>query len=336
MARKGGGGKAVLADAKGLFNGPGGGTMVKQLLANDMDFDKIRVNTSTLRYDEQKELDEKLLEISRFELGAVPAILAAGLRYDFDGMSATILQYEDMSDITDAELGMSPLGRGKTDNPEFTQKILPLPFMFKNFFIDARKLRMSRKLGQPLDTTGVALATRKVMELAEDILVNGSSGYPFGGGNIYGIIDHPNVNAVSLGTSWATDTGENVIADVLSAIQASVNVKHGGPFELWIPRNFRSAMSKDYSTAKGDNTIRQRILDIDEIKAVRTINAMPSSKVALVEMREETIRMVMGLQPRVVEWDTEGGLGLNFKVLGIMVPQIRADQDGNCGITIIS
>jgi len=33
-----------------------------------------------------------------------------------------------------------------------------------------------------------------------------------------------------------------------------------------------------------------------------------------------------------VQWDTQGGLQQNFKVMSIMVPQTRADQNGNTGI----
>jgi hypothetical protein len=33
-----------------------------------------------------------------------------------------------------------------------------------------------------------------------------------------------------------------------------------------------------------------------------------------------------------VQWETVGGMRLNFKVMAIQVPQIREDFNGNCGI----
>ncbi len=33
-----------------------------------------------------------------------------------------------------------------------------------------------------------------------------------------------------------------------------------------------------------------------------------------------------------VQWESVGGMRLNFKVMAIQVPQLRADHYGNCGI----
>jgi hypothetical protein len=33
-----------------------------------------------------------------------------------------------------------------------------------------------------------------------------------------------------------------------------------------------------------------------------------------------------------VQWEEQGGLLLNFKIMAIMVPQLRADHNGNTGI----
>jgi hypothetical protein len=42
--------------------------------------------------------------------------------------------------------------------------------------------------------------------------------------------------------------------------------------------------------------------------------------------------MVIGMDVTTVQWETHGGMRLNFKVMAIMVPQLRSDFNGNAGI----
>ncbi len=59
---------------------------------------------------------------------------------------------------------------------------------------------------------------------------------------------------------------------------------------------------------------------------------MTTANVALVQMTSDVVRVVTGMAPTTVQWDTDGGMTLNFKVMAIMVPQVRNDQAGNSGI----
>lgn len=52
----------------------------------------------------------------------------------------------------------------------------------------------------------------------------------------------------------------------------------------------------------------------------------------LVNMQPETARAVNGMDITTVQWESKGGMQLNFKVMCIQVPQLRADYYGNCGI----
>jgi hypothetical protein len=46
--------------------------------------------------------------------------------------------------------------------------------------------------------------------------------------------------------------------------------------------------------------------------------------------------MVNGMPIRSIEWNTEGGMIMNYKVMTIQVPQIRADQNNRTGIVHLS
>ena len=52
----------------------------------------------------------------------------------------------------------------------------------------------------------------------------------------------------------------------------------------------------------------------------------------LVQMTPDVARAVVGMDMTVVQWPSMGGLRLNFKVMSIQVPQLRADYNGQCGI----
>jgi hypothetical protein len=45
-----------------------------------------------------------------------------------------------------------------------------------------------------------------------------------------------------------------------------------------------------------------------------------------------TIRLVIGMDVTTLEWDDMGGLRKNYKVMNIIIPQLRADYDSNTGI----
>jgi hypothetical protein len=52
----------------------------------------------------------------------------------------------------------------------------------------------------------------------------------------------------------------------------------------------------------------------------------------MVQMTPNVVRAVDGMSITTVQWESVGGMRLNFKTMCIQVPQIRADFYGNCGI----
>ena len=95
-------------------------------------------------------------------------------------------------------------------------------------------------------------------------------------------------------------------------------------------------LDDDYSTAKGDNTLRERLKAISDITDVRTLDYLDTAGTSyimvLVQMTSEVIREVIGMDITTVQWETRGGMMLNFKVMAILVPQIRADINSRTGI----
>jgi len=330
-----------------LFQGKVGGSVAERLLANNMDTSCLRqsrtnkegilVNANAaLRYDEWKAFDEEVLKITTSRLVGANDLISRGLVKNLpNGLGTTILQYEMESDMTAAEVHMDAISRGVKDRPEYTIGYLPLPVVHKDFSINARALAASRKTGEPLDTAAASIAARLVAEKVETILFQGLSSYTFGGGVIYGYHDFDKTNTVAVTAHWndSAASGATILADVLRMKAASISDKHYGPWGLYVPTTWEAALDGNYSSTY-PQTVRDRLLAIGGIEFVHVADKQVADHATLVELQAGTARMVIGLQPQLVQWDSEGGMGLNFKLMCIMVPQLRADQDGNCGIVV--
>jgi uncharacterized linocin/CFP29 family protein len=294
----------------------------------------VTANNSLLRKDEWKEYDRVVVQVARERLVAVDDLLSRGLTYNIsNGMGKSVLEYEDISDMEDASLTMDALADNDKDRLEYDLKFLPLPILHKDFGFSARFLSTARSNNNPLDTTHAQVAARKVAELAEDLLVNGVTNYNFGGGTIYGYTTFPSRNTVSLSLNWddASKTGEQILADVLAMKQAAIDDNFFGPYVLYIPTNYETVLDEDFK-ANSDKTIRQRLLEIDSITEIKVIDKLSDDNVLLVQMTSDVIREVIGMMPTTMQWDEKGGLYHQFKVMAIMIPQPRADQEGKCGI----
>lgn len=287
----------------------------------------------TLRRDEWKALDDALLTIAESRLSGTQYLLNAGLTYTLgNAMGTTVLEYHDAGDSLVAELSMDAVSRTKGGRQEFDSVYLPIPIIHVDYQINQRALMASRNLGNPLDVSQAERAARRVMEKQEDMLFT-STDYSFGGGTIYSLVNFPDRNTATI-LDWSSDavTGGDIVDDVKEMKQKSIDDNHYGPWVLFIPTNFETKLDEDYSDQKGNNTIRERILKINNIDDVVVVDDLPSSEVVLVQKSTDVIRIVQGLAMQNIQWESEGGFVNKFKVISIQVPQIRSDQEGRTGI----
>lgn len=297
---------------------------------------------ATLRKDEWIATDAAVIAAVQERLVGVADLYQSGLVYRIgNGMGKTVLEYEDQSDITAAALSMDGLNRGENDRPVYDLKYLPLPITHKDYQINARALAASRNGSTPLDTTMAALSGRQIAEKLEDMLFNGTSSYTFGGGTIYGYTDFPSANSVTLSQNWDASgkTGQEILEDILAMKQALIDDSYYGPYMVYIPTAYETKLDEDFGTVTSEantKTIRERILAVNNINGIKVADKLTANKVVMVQMTSDVVRMVNGLDPQMVSWDVEGGMAMNFKVMTIQVPQLRADQSGKCGIAILS
>lgn len=293
--------------------------------------------TATLRKDEWKILDDAVVMAAKDRLRVVADLRSAGLTFSIaNGMGKTVLETETMGDITPATISMDPVRKGEGDRPEFELTNLPLPVIHKDFHFSARQIAASRNSGgTSLDVTMPQLAARRVAEEAEKLVIGTVGTISYGGGTVYGLTNFPSrITKTNLADPTESPwTPSETLKDVLAMKQLSQNAKHYGPWVLYNSPEWDQYLDDDYSSAKGDNTLRQRLLAVEGIQGIRTVDKMTTAfSMVLVQQTSDVIREVIGMDITTVQWETEGGMRINFKVMAIMVPQLRADFNGNTGI----
>lgn len=297
---------------------------------------KIITNAPTsLRKDAWIELDNAVVQSARQRLKLVGDLRSSGLVYNLpNGMSKTVLETERMGDIEDAEIGMDPANETKADEYQFDLTTLPLPVVHKGFSYTARQIAVHQNSGTPLDTTHASMAARRVAEKIEQLALGVGDNYAYGGGNVYGLINFPGrvtttISDPSLTSGW---NGATLVQELLNLKELAKGQLHYGPFALYMGTSWDRYLDDDYSAAKGSNTLRERVSQISAIDSVETLDFLPGYQCVLVQKSPETVRMVMGSDITVVQWESMGGLKVHFKVMALMVPQVREDFYGRCGV----
>lgn len=302
---------------------------------------EILTNDATLRYDDWKLIDESVIRVAKPRLNMVKDLVSRGLVYDLPGgMSKTLIQQQQMSDITPATISMDALRESESDRPVFSTFNFPLPIVHKDFQFPLRQVLESRTGNTPLDTTTAELAARRVAEAIEQLvlgttssLLTGAASYSYGGATVYGYMNHPNriTYSITLPTAggWTPAT---TIANILAMMALSRAANHFGPWVIYLGQAWAPYLDDDYKPTYNDTTLRDRISKIGGVSAVVNADYLPGYSILMVEMDSQTVRLVRGMDVRTVQWESHGGFQLNFKVLALMVPQIRYDQAGTTGI----
>ncbi len=316
-----------------IHQGKASGVVAARLLASNFDVNSLRTN-DTLLYDEWKHIDAAVIKAAQERLVGIADLQTRGLTYSVpEGLGKTVIAYQDQSDVDDASLSMDGITRGERDRPEYDINYMPLPIIHKDFSFSAREIQASRQGSMPLDTSMAELAARKVAEMAESLLFQGSGDYTFGGGTIQGYEDFDFRNSVTLGTNWdaSAATGATILADVLAMKQASIDDRYYGPWVLYIPTAYETKLDDDFKAAT-DKSIRSRIMEVSGLLDIKVADFLTANNVIMVQMTSDVVRVVEALPITTVQWDSDGGMQVNFKVMTILVPQLRADQTDKCGI----
>lgn len=301
----------------------------------------------------QVAIDKAVVEVGLERLTLVADILAAGLTYDLtDPLSVAQLEWSAQNKIGAAQRTMSPSARGENKLPIVLPFRLPIYLTTDEFELDIRTLKMSQRIGMPLDVSNVKQCTRSVNEAIEDAAINGATtldgqNLQVAGYTAPGLLNAPNAETQNLtAAAWTTTpVGSTVFAEVQAMIYKLQQNKKFGPYRLYVGTQIGNALDTDYNATNNAQglTIRQRLLQIESLQAVRIADLMPSgngatpsvgNKVALVQMTSDVVDIVVGQKPTVIPWTSLDGFSIHNLVMAIMIPRVRSDYNGDSGVCI--
>lgn len=310
-----------------------GGNVLERLLAANMDVNALRTN-GLLQDREWKEMDDVVIKTTRQRLVAVGDLITKGLRKQLtNAMGTMVYEWETMDHMEGAGISMDGMSDTDNEHVNFGLDSVPLPLVHKNFQIGIRALAASRGRGESLDTIQIAQASQIVAETNETILFKGIENFSYGSGKVYGYTTAPNRSLFTITKSWkdATKTGAEMLKDVQDMLTLAASKRFYGPFTLYVPATDSYHLDDDYK-ANGDTTVRERILKLNGVANIVISDFLPTDNLVLVQLTSDVIDIIEGFQPRVIEWQSGGGLMSKFKVMSMLVPRIKSDYAGRCGV----
>src|SRR5258708_9776741 len=297
-------------------------------------------------------VDKAVVDVGLERLTFVADLLAEGLRFSLpDPLSITQLEWDQESKVGGARRTMLPSSRGENALLDSRHLRLPIYCTIGDFSMNVRLLKMSERVGQPLDVSMVKQETRRVNESIEDAAIFGGTtldgqGLVDSSYTVPGLLTPPGTaNTIANSVDWTAPnvigtTGPAMVADILAGVTKLNAALKFGPFNLYLSTNASVTIQRQFvqyhpgtiqsmleGLQFGGRNLRVRVAD-------RMPNAASGQQWALVQMTDDVVEIVDGQAPTVVPYTSLDGWTLYWMVLGIMIPRIRADYNGNSGICI--
>lgn len=295
----------------------------------DIRDNQFKTNANLLQKDEWEEIDDTVYDIARNKLVAVNDLIDNNLVQNLGGLGTLVSQYEKNTDMSDADINMSPLTGSEEDTTGFELINVPVPIVQKDFTLDIRRLRASRNRGDSLDTIQAQIASRKVSEASEDMVYNGLS-FNLNGNSIYGYTNHPDRNTGSADGDFSTIT--NIYPTVQAMVNDANNDGYDGPFMLYVASDQYSEMRQVYTDGSGDSAL-QRVQDqFPEINDVKKAHYLDDGELVLVQMTQDVVDLAVAEEIQTIEWNAYAGMKAFYKVMAAWVPRVKSDAEGKSGV----
>ena len=285
---------------------------------------------AALRYDEWKEIDDQAIQIVRTRLDAIDDLLDRDLTQTLGGLGTTISEYEQVSDMTPADVNMSPQAQTDNDTQNFGMDGVPIPIVHKDFQLDVRRLLASQGRGDGLDVSQANTSSRKVAEASETMLVKGWD-LTVGGYTIYGYTNHPDRITGNAEGDFSTDIG-NIYPTFQSMVKELNNKGFTGPYVAYVAPEQYEEMRDVYDDGSGDSVLQRIEEQFPEIEEVKKLHELDDGNLVMVQLTSDVVDLAVAEAPTTVEWDSPSGFKVNFKVMAAWAPRIKTDYEGTCGV----
>lgn len=283
-----------------------------------------------LSKDEWIFFDQQLVEVARETLVGIADLRSTpSLVRPLGGLGTLTVEWEKLSDMTAANIGMSPRTAGEKDTSTYTLTGVPVPVIWKDFEIEMRRSEASRRRGDSLDTTQIMTSTKLVAEKLEDVLFNGSS-VKSDSRVIYGYTTHPDINTGSAAGDFGTIS--NIYPTISSMVTALEADHYNGPYILYVATTQYGEMRQIYTDGSPETAMSRVMRGFPQIRAIRRSERLAAGSLVMVQMTNDVVQLGLAEDVRVVQWSEYGGFTEQFKVMTAQVPIIKSDANGQSGI----
>lgn len=304
-----------------------GSPRASQLVANGEDLSKMRTN-QLLRRDEWRRIDEEVQQVSDQRLNLIGDLRDRGIVDEID-IGVILASYEQASDLSDASVTMTGETQADEDQQEFTLVDFPVPFIHKAGGWSARKVRASRRRGQPINIDWATRATRKVIEKAEDLAFNGSS-VTIGGSSVPGLTTESNRNTVS-GSDWGTTS--NIIPNINSATQTLASNGYDGPYGIYVSNTQYGEMKALISNTS--DRVLSAVLEDPDIEFVKKSGRLTDEAV-VVQLDRDVMDLQLAEDVQTTDWDSLSGRSMFVNTFMVGIVRVKSDAAGNSGVAHIT
>lgn len=290
--------------------------------------------------EEWKAIDTRLREIAASRQVGIAKLKELGLVYNLaNPFASQSLEYIKTSDMHDASVNMNFKVTNETDKQSVKTANIPIPVISWKWGFDIRELQVSRLYNRPLDLQGAKVGARKIGEKLESMMF-GANATILDDKKIDSIISFADSNKIATLHNWnatGTTTTTDILDDVIALKKKSIEDKHFGKWILFVAQNYEARLDDDYgvdATTKAYIPLMDRIKKINGILDVIVSDFLPDDTVALVQMTNDTIELINGMELTTIQLMNAGGL--NFEMLSFVMqtPAVKSDYYGNCGIVI--
>lgn len=298
----------------------------------------VAVQNALLRRYEWEQIDAAVLDVVRAPNVALNDFLRLGLTQRLDGLGVIVSTYEQLGDMTEANVSMEGIVRGEQDRTPFIPQSIPVPLIHKDFQLSLRHLEASRRGGgESLDTTQARVATRRVQDKVDDIIFNGHATKLGTNDQIWGLTNKPERMTDTAANYGGGDFGTagNFFKTLNGAIAALRNKGYYGRYGVYIS-NTQFAQTNVFVSGTA-TTERQAALDsLPEVAFINQAHKLADGVMIVFQLSPDVADIAIAQDVTPVQWEGLGGFMIDFRIFTALTIRVKHDANDNCGIVHVT
>lgn len=285
------------------------------------------ITNAFLNREEWERLDAAVIASARLRLGAWGDVINAGLRQTTT-LAEEFSKWRVASERIAADVTMDFRTQSNEDRSDKKTYGVPLPIISTRFTFGRRELLVARASGSQIDTFEAEEAGIAVAEMAESILLAGST-VTVQGSQIYG---YTNLSARYTGSATGDfGTISNIYPTFTGMVSTMASRRYYGPFNVYIANTQYHEMLAYYSDGSGQTAL-QRALSIPQIASIRPHDLVTAGQFVAVQLSSNVVDVKEAMPLQVRQWESPDGSAVHFVVMMAATPRLKTDYSGYAGI----